>query len=89
MFITKTLIGFASILSICKTLDLPLENTKRMIKSSKYVLLIFFVISVFSETQSFIPAIIASMLYFYVELIPQFVYSKNENGQQEGTIQNM
>lgn len=65
------LAAFAKVFSIAGSLNLPLDNIKNFVYSSESVLILFLFLFVVGETQSFFPALVVTLLYLYIEVVPR------------------
>ena len=65
------LTAFAKTFSIAGALNLPLDNIRNFVYSSESVLVLFLFLFVVGETQSVFPALVVTVLYLYIEVVPR------------------
>ena len=65
--IIQTFAASANIFLIASAIGLPLKNIDRLIRSSPYSIFAFVLAYASSNTSSFIPAILGTTLYFFLE----------------------
>lgn len=78
---TNTLLlltALAKILAVASILQLPLDNAQKFIRSSEPVLILVIFCFVAGETRSIVPAVIATALYIYTEIVPRKLTMKDE-----------
>ena len=65
------LAAFAKVFTVASAMDLPLENCKKFIFSSEPILVLMLFCFVVGETKSVIPALLVTIVYLYVQVLPR------------------
>ena len=65
------LAAFAKTFAIAGALNLPLDNIRNFLFSSESVLVLFMFLFIVGETQAVFPALVATVLYLYIEVVPR------------------
>tara|TARA_B100000963_G_C22544634_1_gene633842 strand:- start:445 stop:711 length:267 start_codon:yes stop_codon:yes gene_type:complete len=76
--LVKFLAAFAKTFTIAGALNLPLDNIRNYVYSSESVMILALFLFVVGETGHVLPALVVTVLYLYLEVVPRRLRIKDD-----------